>query len=650
MGSVLWVLGIMQFLIVGSLFAAGASAQLVHYPNGAVAPYDPNNAAATAAHLQANAEAGKLINPFGVHASGLVHPVHYYGKRDAQTLDPATNLVTYPNGAVAPFDPNVAAATAYHYSAKAAHGYYPFLGAANVHPAAAVVYGRKKREAQVPVSLVTGLTATSYLGPWGFGHLAVAPVTSPFTAHPNGALVPAEPADVVEAREAHLAAVAEAGRKKREAQVPVNLVTGVTASHVVNPYFGGLFGHHLALAPVTSPFTAHPNGALVPRGEPGGKATVMMGHEKKVFKSEEIGQANPPKFEKCEDMSNLTYLNEASVFHNLDARFKCKLIYTYSGLFCIVVNPYKRYPIYTGTVVKMYLGKRKNEVPPHLWAITETAYRNMLTNIKDQSMLITGESGAGKTENTKKVISYLAAVAAPKKKPGQEKKAALEDQIVATNPILESYGNAKTSRNDNSSRFGKFIRIHFNSAGKLCGCDIESYLLEKSRITQQQSVERSYHIFYQLLQPHVPTMKSECLLGDDIYDYIYVSQGKVTVASIDDNEELEMTDAAFDIIGFSNEEKWDCYKITAGVMSSGQIEFVQKGRDDQAEPGDMAYPTKVAACFGIDPNQFLKAFCKPKIKVGAEWVTKGQTCDQATSSMGGIARASFDRLFKWLII
>merc|ERR1712086_17719 len=357
-----------------------------------------------------------------------------------------------------------------------------------------------------------------------------------------------------------------------------------------------------------------------------------------------------PKFEMCEDMANLTFLNDASVFWNLKIRFVNKLIYTYSGLFCIVVNPYKRYPIYTGTVVKMYLGKRKNEVPPHLWAITETAYRNMLTNLKDQSMLITGESGAGKTENTKKVISYLAAVAAPKKKPGDEKKAALEDQIVATNPILESYGNAKTSRNDNSSRFGKFIKIHFTTAGKLCGCDIESYLLEKSRITQQQSVERSYHIFYQLLQPHMPTMKAECMLGDDIYDYIYVSQGKTTVASIDDNEELEMTDAAFDIIGFSNEEKWNCYKITAGVMSSGQVEFVQKGRDDQAEPGDLNYPSKVAACFGVDPNGFLKAFCKPKIKVGAEWVTKGQTCDQATSGIGGIARAVFDRLFKWLII
>merc|ERR1712061_741372 len=386
-------------------------------------------------------------------------------------------------------------------------------------------------------------------------------------------------------------------------------------------------------------------------GEPGGKATVMMGHEKKVFKSGEIGQANPPKFEKCEDMSNLTYLNEASVFHNLDARFKCKLIYTYSGLFCIVVNPYKRYPIYTTTVIKVYLGKRRNEVPPHLWAITETAYRNMLTNIKNQSMLITGESGAGKTENTKKVIAYLAAVAVPPKKKGADsKKVSLEDQIVDTNPILESYGNAKTSRNDNSSRFGKFIRIHFNGAGKLAGCDIESYLLEKSRITQQQEVERSYHIFYQLLQPHVAAMKEKCLVTDDIYDYSYVSQGKVTVASIDDNEELQMTDEAFDIIGFSQEEKWDCYKLTAAIMACGEIKFVQKGRDDQAEMGDVAFPKKVAELYGCDFNELFKAFCKPKIKVGTEWVTKGQTLEQAHTGVGGIARATFDRIFKWLII
>merc|ERR1712073_239963 len=388
----------------------------------------------------------------------------------------------------------------------------------------------------------------------------------------------------------------------------------------------------------------------------GTKATVMCGHEKKVFKSSEVGQVNPPKFEKCEDMANLTFLNDASVFWNLKVRFQAKLIYTYSGLSCIVVNPYKRYPIYTGTVVKMYLGKRRNEVPPHLWAITETAYRNMLTNSKDQSMLITGESGAGKTENTKKVISYLAAVAAPKKA-GDVKKVSLEDQIVATNPILESYGNAKTARNDNSSRFGKFIRIHFTSSGKLCGCDIVSYLLEKSRITEQQEVERSYHIFYQLLQPYGDGiceggLRAKCCVSNDIYDYIYVSQGKTTVSSIDDNEELEYTEDAFNVLGFSEQEKFDCYMLTAGVMTAGGIVYIQKGRDDQAELEKFTpdtFPGKVATLFGVDAMQMIKVFCKPRIKVGTEWVTKGQTCEQATGAVGGIGRAIFDRLFKWLI-
>merc|ERR1712212_903061 len=388
------------------------------------------------------------------------------------------------------------------------------------------------------------------------------------------------------------------------------------------------------------------------------KLVVAVGHEKFTHKQAEVGRVNPPKFEKCEDMVNLTFLNDASVFWNLKTRYHAKLIHTYSGLFVVVVNPYKRYPLYTHRVCKIYLGKRRNEVPPHLWAIAEGAYRNMLQNAKNNAMLITGESGAGKTENTKKVITYLAMEAAP---PGgakkDVKKVSLEDQIVATNPILESYGNAKTARNDNSSRFGKFIRIHFTASGKLAGCDIVSYLLEKSRITEQQSVERSYHIFYQLLQPYGDGiceggLRAKCFVTDDIYDYEYVSQGKVTVASIDDNEELEMTDSAFDIIGFSEQEKWDCYILTAGVMACGQVKFVQKGRDDQAEIADKdwEFPEKIATLFGVEKFELFKSFCKPKIKVGAEWVTKGQSCEQATNGVGGIARATFDRIFKWLII
>merc|ERR1712198_87636 len=303
----------------------------------------------------------------------------------------------------------------------------------------------------------------------------------------------------------------------------------------------------------------------------GSKCLVAVAHEKFTHKAAEVSKVNPPKFEKCEDMVNLTFLNDASVFWNLKTRYQAKMIHTYSGLFVVVVNPYKRYPLYTHRCSKIYLGKRRNECPPHLWAIAECAYRGMLQNKKNQAMLITGESGAGKTENTKKVITYLAMVATSSGKKA-EKKVSLEDQIVATNPILESYGNAKTSRNDNSSRFGKFIRIHFNAAGKLAGCDIESYLLEKSRITQQQEVERSYHIFYQLLMPFVPGMKAKCVLSDDIYDYTYVSQGKTTVASIDDNEEMEYTHDAFEVIGFSEQETWDCYKLTAGVMSCGQVQ------------------------------------------------------------------------------
>ena len=238
--------------------------------------------------------------------------------------------------------------------------------------------------------------------------------------------------------------------------------------------------------------------------------------------------------------------------------------------------------------------------------------RGMLTNLKNQAMLITGESGAGKTENTKKVITYLAMVATGAGKK-TAKKVSLEDQIVATNPIMESYGNAKTSRNDNSSRFGKFIRIHFTTSGKLAGCDIVSYLLEKSRITEQQEVERSYHIFYQLLQPFGDGigggLRVKCHLSEDIYDYLYVSQGKTKVESIDDNEELEYTEDAFNVLGFNEQEKYDCYMLTASVMTFGGIEFKTKGRDDQAEcehTGPESYAGKVGALCGVDASNMMQ--------------------------------------------
>ncbi|CAG9830708.1 unnamed protein product [Diabrotica balteata] len=388
------------------------------------------------------------------------------------------------------------------------------------------------------------------------------------------------------------------------------------------------------------------------RGTKGDLVTVgIPGGEEKNFKKDQVTQVNPPKYEKAEDMSNLTYLNDASVLHNLKQRYYHKLIYTYSGLFCVAINPYKRFPVYTNRCAKLYRGKRRNEVPPHIFAISDGAYVNMLTNHENQSMLITGESGAGKTENTKKVIAYFATVGASTKKDADPnaKKSNLEDQVVQTNPVLEAFGNAKTVRNDNSSRFGKFIRIHFGPTGKLAGADIETYLLEKARVISQQPLERSYHIFYQIMSGSVPGVKDMCLLSNDIYQYYYVSQGKITVPNMDDGEEFGLTDEAFDILGFTQEEKDNVYKITAAVMHMGCMKFKQRGREEQAEPDGTEEGERVGKLLGVEAPGLYQALVKPRIKVGNEFVTQGRNVNQVSYSVGAMSKAMFDRLFKFLV-
>ncbi|XP_025262947.1 myosin heavy chain, muscle isoform X21 [Camponotus floridanus] len=385
-------------------------------------------------------------------------------------------------------------------------------------------------------------------------------------------------------------------------------------------------------------------GDIVSVGLPGG--------ETRDFKKDQLQQVNPPKYEKAEDMSNLTYLNDASVLHNLKQRYYAQLIYTYSGLFCVAINPYKRFPVYTHRCAKLYRGKRRNEVPPHIFAISDGAYVNMLTNSENQSMLITGESGAGKTENTKKVIAYFATVGASSKKEKEEpgkKKGSLEDQVVQTNPVLEAFGNAKTVRNDNSSRFGKFIRIHFGPSGKLAGADIETYLLEKARVISQQSLERSYHIFYQMMSGSVKGLKAMCLLTDNVGDYYFVSQGKTTIPGVDDGEECLLTDQAFDVLGFTQEEKDNIYKITAAVMHMGGMKFKQRGREEQAEADGTEEGDRVAKLLGCDCADLYKNLLKPRIKVGNEFVTQGRNKDQVAYSVGAMSKAMFDRLFKWLV-
>ena len=295
------------------------------------------------------------------------------------------------------------------------------------------------------------------------------------------------------------------------------------------------------------------------------------------------------------------------------------------------------------------MGLRRNECPPHIFGVAESSYQGMMNNAKNQSILVTGESGAGKTENTKKVISYFASIGASGKK--KEGEPGLEDKIVQTNPVLEAWGNAKTVRNDNSSRFGKFIRIWFNAGGKLSGADMVIYLLEKSRLTFQASLERCYHSFYNVMSDQIPDIKEKCLLTDDIYDYWWVSQGKTTVDSIDDKEDMMFADEAYDILGFSNEEKYNIYKLTAVVMHMGNFskDFVPVGKEEQAEVKDETNADKVAAVCGIDKEWMVTYFCKPKLKVGTEWVSKGQTCDGAASSVSGIGRSVYERLFSFIM-
>uniref|UniRef100_A0A8C5AZ68 Myosin heavy chain, fast skeletal muscle-like n=1 Tax=Gadus morhua TaxID=8049 RepID=A0A8C5AZ68_GADMO len=372
----------------------------------------------------------------------------------------------------------------------------------------------------------------------------------------------------------------------------------------------------------------------------GGKVTVkVLATEERTVKEDDVTPMNPPKYDKIEDMAMMTHLNEASVLYNLKERYAAWMIYTYSGLFCATVNPYKWLPVYDQEVVNAYRGKKRMEAPPHIFSVSDNAIQNMLTDRQNQSVLITGESGAGKTVNTKRVIQYFATIAG-----------SLEDQIIAANPLLEAYGNAKTVRNDNSSRFGKFIRIHFGATGKLASADIETYLLEKSRVTFQLPDERGYHIFYQMMTNHKPEIVEMSLITTNPYDFPMCSQGHITVASIDDKEELDATDDAIDILGFNGEEKMGIYKFTGAVLHHGNMKFKQKQREEQAEPDGNEEADKISYLLGLNSADMLKGLCYPRVKVGNEFVTKGQTVPQVYNSVSALGKSIYERMFLWMVI
>jgi myosin protein heavy chain len=369
-----------------------------------------------------------------------------------------------------------------------------------------------------------------------------------------------------------------------------------------------------------------------------------------------LDRVNPAKFDKASDMAELTHLNEPSVVHNLHSRYKADLIYTYSGLFLVAINPYCPLPIYSKDYVNMYRGRSREDTKPHIFAIADEAFRNLVDEGQNQSILVTGESGAGKTENTKKVIQYLAAVAtneSPAAKSGGKIFSNLSQQILRANPILEAFGNAQTVRNNNSSRFGKFIRIQFTKTGQIAGAYIDWYLLEKSRVVKVNSNERNYHIFYQLLRGANEQMKRELRLTKlEAEDFEYTKHGNETISGVSDQDEWNTLIEAFHVMGMSEDEQHSIFRAVASVLHLGNIKVKKQSmRADQAALDATALSHAQIACklLGIPFEPFVEALLHPRVKAGREWVKKVQTPEQVSLALDALAKGIYERTFGDLV-
>ena len=353
-------------------------------------------------------------------------------------------------------------------------------------------------------------------------------------------------------------------------------------------------------------------------------------------------------------MAELTHLNEASVVHNLQTRYQADLIYTYSGLFLVTVNPYCPLPIYTNEYINMYKGRSREDTKPHIFAMADEAFRNLVEEGRNQSILVTGESGAGKTENTKKVIQYLAAVAHPESMTkGRAQQSNLSQQILRANPILEAFGNAQTVRNHNSSRFGKFIRIEFSRNGAITGAFIDWYLLEKSRVVRINSHERNYHVFYQLLKGASRQMKKEFLLeGLSVEDFQYTRDGQDSIVGVSDRDEWDSLMEAFGVMGFSDKDQMSILRTIAAVLHLGNIDVVKESRAaDQArlDPGSKEQAAKVCQLLGVPLEPFLSGLLHPRVKAGREWVEKVQTPEQVRLGLNALSKGIYERGFGDLV-
>ncbi|WPK26885.1 hypothetical protein PUMCH_004253 [Australozyma saopauloensis] len=360
----------------------------------------------------------------------------------------------------------------------------------------------------------------------------------------------------------------------------------------------------------------------------------------------DVESCNPAKFNKCEDMAELTHLNEPSVIYNMFLRYNDDLIYTYSGLFLVAINPYKSLSIYDQTTLeKFHAAGVDQRLPPHIFAIAENTYRNLVANSKDQSILVTGESGAGKTENTKKVIQYLSLIST-----SAEEHNEIHEKILRANPILESFGNAKTVKNNNSSRFGKFIKIFFDAKGLICGATIDYYLLEKSRVSHQLKEERNYHAFYQLLQGCDPeTLKHKYHLDTDYLKYKYLNQSAGSIANVDDASDYRQLCDSFRVMGFPEADIENICLSLAIILHLGNVDFTS-WKAEQASFTEESNIQLISNLLGVSESDFSVNLLRPKVKAGREFVQTLKKPNEVKSVIDAFAKHLYEKIFQFIIV
>eukprot|EP00076_Gallus_gallus_P047278 XP_417277.6 unconventional myosin-VIIa isoform X4 [Gallus gallus] len=356
-----------------------------------------------------------------------------------------------------------------------------------------------------------------------------------------------------------------------------------------------------------------------------------------------IKPMHPTSIHGVEDMIRLGDLNEAGILRNLLIRYREHLIYTYTGSILVAVNPYQLLPIYSPEQIRLYTNKKIGEMPPHIFAIADNCYFNMQRNNKDQCCIISGESGAGKTESTKLILQFLAAIS------GQH--SWIEQQVLEANPILEAFGNAKTIRNDNSSRFGKYIDIHFNKRGAIEGAKIEQYLLEKSRVCRQAQDERNYHVFYCMLRGMTMEQKKKLGLGKAT-DYNYLAMGNCTTCDgRDDSKEYANIRSAMKVLMFTDTENWEISKLLAAILHMGNLKYEARTYDnlDACEVVQSASLITAASLLEVDSQDVMNCLTSRTIITRGETVSTPLSMEQALDVRDAFVKGIYGRLFVWIV-